>query len=251
MEARLKRVAILGNSHLISVSSAFKAGRLEYENVVFFDFWNEDQAEYGDGCFRFTASPVNGTETTVKLADFDLFVVCAGGWWAARNEHLTGNGTSHPLAHVALPQWLHLNVQPPVSHGLVSQAVFEETVYCWINGHRLTDLVRFIGQKNGKKVLWQPWPAPNRKFKGDPNWILNSHYGDYGPKAWLDFFRAQYKALNRISVDIGDNVQLLPYPLPEIMEDGFMDAALCDRDPFHGNLNYGSLIVNQLEPYLN
>jgi hypothetical protein len=247
----MKRVAVLGNSHVIAVSSAFKVTQPEYKNAICFDafhIWNETQPECGGG--RLTVSTLNRTEMPINLADFDLFVVCAGGWWAGRNEHLANNGASHPLAHVTLPQWLQLNAPPQVTPRLASQAVFEEMVYCWINEHRVTDLVRFIGQKHKKRVLWQPWPAPNRKLKDDPDWIPNSLYGEYASKAWLDFFRAQYRALQRITADIGSNVQLLPYPLPEIMEDGFMDPALCDADPFHGNLNYGSLIVAQLEPYL-
>jgi hypothetical protein len=251
MRDKLKRVAVLGNSHSLVVASALAANPSKYPHVTcfhVFHHWAPMESKAGDGCPRISVHTKRGDEV-IAFDEFDLFVVCAGGWWAGRNEHLNG-APSHPLAHGACSKWLPFSPLAPASLRLVSESVFDEMVYSWVSEHAITELVRFISTNHRRKVLWLPWPAPSRLMKRSPDWVLNSWYGENGPRAWLGFFRSQYRALQRLSSEIGDNLCLLPYPSADIMEDGFMDGALCEADPFHGNVRYGSLVVRQLEPLL-
>jgi hypothetical protein len=231
------------------VSHAFRANAPKFAHVTCFDAFHVWAPLESGACPVISARTTRGDEV-LSLDPFDLFVVSAGGWWAGRNKVLSSDAPSHPLAHAARAEWLPLSSAVPASLKSVSEAAFDETVYSWVSGHGMTELVRFIGANHGRRVLWQPWPAPSRAMKHAPDWALTLWYGENGPSAWLGFFRSQYKALQRLSAEIGDKVRLLPYPSTDILEDGFMDESLCEADPFHGNIRYGSLVATQLEPLL-
>jgi hypothetical protein len=244
------RVCVLGNSHARAVTHAIKSNQDHYPRVTchdHFHLWREKP----DDPHSIIIHRVGGLgDFVISLNDADLYIVFAGGWWAARNDHLLGRVVSHPLAHVTCPSWQPVAANPPTPPSLVSQAVFDEMVYLWISGHQITTLVRFICKAN-KRVVWVPWPAPDRSLKTSKDWALNALYGENAPRVWLDFFKAQYAALRRLTEEIGDNLSLLPYPpAADALEDGFMDSALCDQDPFHGNIGYGLLVLSQLEPLL-
>lgn len=96
------------------------------------------------------------------------------------------------------------------------------------------------------RVILQPWPAPNRALQDNGSWFLNVGYGASGKHAWRDFMRSQYRALERVSTELGSRFTLLPYPVAGPLDDGFMAADLCDSDPWHANATYGDLILGQI-----
>jgi hypothetical protein len=246
MRDSLVRAAILGNSQAVVLSAAIKLAANQFAHVRCFDTffsWDATSTSTAEIAIEYA----DGRKELITLDDFDLFVVGAGGTSAPRNEHLaTGN---HPLAHVACASWLGPDSAPPPSLRLASEAVFRETVYCWISRNRICELAKYLGE-HGKCVLFFPMTAPNRSMRTLSTWALNAWFGENAPAVWRAFFLAQYSALLRITADVADYVQLLPYPV-NAMSDGFMDPSLCSEDPFHGNLPYGGLLLTQLTPMLS
>jgi hypothetical protein len=253
----LSKIALIGNSHSIAIRSAIEEDPALYSNVICFNAFtqtferrNDPQGQDPRIAFKSIRGDV---ESVIRLADFELFVVSAGGWWAARNPHLQGRGPNHPLAQVARPEWAHGSTKlPRTPKTWVSLAAFNETVRGWVSQQAISQLLRFLCIECGRKVVLQPWPAPSRIVKRDPKWLMNAWYGRNGPRAWRDFFVAQRLALRQLVAELAGNATLLEYPRKGILLDGFMDESLCsDTDPFHGNVAYGRLVLKQLEPLLH
>jgi hypothetical protein len=198
MHTRQKRIAILGNSHSIAVKLAFEANNQNLDDVICFDAFHDWNLEAPDGehCGGISVHYLfDRGDALIKFDDFDLFFLCAGGWWAARNEHLA-NVEAHPLASIACQFWLDRGYPLPTGLALVSEAAFNEMVYFWVFQHSITNLLRTLC-RFGKKVAWIPWPAPNRNLKNSDEWALNSWYGKNGAKAWHSFFKSQLNALQK------------------------------------------------------
>ncbi len=242
----MKRTAVIGNSHSIAIRRALISRfpeRFGNECFGLLHTWRIENKSTEVGTLGTLIGSAVGKEFVVELDKFDQFVVSAGGWWAARNEALSA---SHPLAYISKIEWDKDSATKPRTARSVSHTLFEEVIKAWVADTSIIKLVKYICEHSSCRIILQPWPAPNRELKSDPKWLINIWYGEYGAIAWRDFFKSQRRALETLVGAIGNNVVLLDYPLEDIKEDGFMSASLCDTDPFHGNVKYGNLVVDQL-----
>jgi hypothetical protein len=247
------RTAVIGNSHVLAIHSALqqRAPRPEGFDCYFVPGpWGTDLAHGSGGvgsCLLKNDPARDESDRGISLDQYDRFVIGAMGWWAARNVVIEGTPT-HPLGYMACVDWGYLpeRVVPtvkPVSHQVLRIALQE-----WISEQPTMRLARFVAAHfPARSVLLQPWPAPNRTLKSDPDWFVNRWYRDHGPDAWRGYFLAQHQAVRNIVSEMGSNVTLLDYPLPGPGNDGFMDAHWCDQDPFHGNHHYGELLLQQID----
>lgn len=186
---------------------------------------------------------IDDLDEGICFSDFDKIIVSALGCKAARNENVERG--MHPLARMTCANWGR-GLGLPLGIQVVSEDVFKLALEEWIIDQRIVRLATDISRYYFGKLIFQPWPAPNRALAEDSNWIINRWYGNNGPSVWFNYWKAQYGAIVKISKERAQNALLLEYPLPGPAHDGFMDGHLCDRDPFHGNHNYGELVVNQI-----
>ena len=100
-------------------------------------------------------------------------------------------------------------------------------------------------------VIWVSWPVPSRSLLTNREWLLNVWYGEQAPRVWREYRAVEQRAARRLTAEYGNNVTLLPAPRNEMDEEGFLDEALAAEDPFHGNVEYGALVVEQLAPLLS
>lgn len=250
MASDMKRVAQLGNSHAQAIAEAlvgFPSDRATISSFPMFHDWRV--AASAGAAPAIVIEPLNKANVTIVLDAFDLYVISAAGWWACRNEHLTELG-KHPLAFVRCTHWGAPTSALPQSIQIVSRAAFEDMIYTWVAGHRIPQLVRFLALETDKKVIWVSWPVPSRSLLTNREWLLNVWYGDRMPQVWREFRAAEQRAVLRLATEYGNNVTLLPTPRSEMEEEGFMDEALAAPDPFHGNVKYGALVVEQLAPLI-
>lgn len=245
--------ALIGNSHVIAVETALrraKASRLDVRRSCFSsDFLTVDEIEDGDRLRLrvFVDEPGEKKWPDIYIDDCDHVIISAIGWWAPRNLTVDDyDPPIHPLAYMACAGWGYAPDCVPANIRLTSTAVFRATVEAWVREQPLTQILQRLAAVYQNRIFLQPWPAPNRMLKTDVEWFPNRWYGKRGPRVWFDFFTAQLHALRAIAAECGPKVTLLDYPLAEIYEDGFMDGALCDSDPFHANEKYGALVVKQI-----
>lgn len=243
---------VIGNSHTIAIKDAISFTGANPIDVRYFCTisrgWEINEMQKG-GRRRsqfFTTPRHDGGDDSIFLDEFDNIVLSAGGWWAARNEHLDGGGPSHPLAFLACADWDYDASRVSAEVRLASVAVFETTVEAWIREQPIIQLLQRTARVCDGRIFLQPWPAPSRALKSNPDWRLNRWYHRDGPRAWVGFFLAQFRALQKITRELGPQVILLDYPLNDILHDGFMNESLCETDPFHGNKQYGALVLEQI-----
>jgi hypothetical protein len=250
--------AVIGNSHIKALRYApntLETNPLDAQRFYFIrDGWRTETVQQGENSrLRLLANPVEEgyPGPGILIDEYDTLVISAAGWWAARNRLVQADDPpAHPLGCMACADWGYAPARVPPGVRLASIAVFRATVEEWIREQAITRMVQHLATVSSSRIFLQPWPAPNRALKSDAAWIINRWYGDRGPEAWLGFFTAQLLALKCIVAEIGPQVVLLDYPLPDIPADGFMDGSLCDTDPFHGNQEYGALIVDQIAAHL-
>jgi hypothetical protein len=247
------KTAVIGNSHVLAIQSAL-AGKPTTSAGVDCYFmpghWEIAAGTAADGEARnvlVNAPTLGASDGGIDLERYDRFVVSAMGWWAARNVVVEGTPT-HPLGYMACADWPVDPARVASSVVTVSHQVFSVTLQEWIRDHPVMRLARHVSEHyRSRPVLLQPWPAPNRALRADPDWFVNRWYGDAGPRAWHDYFLAQHEAIRHLADEMAPNVTLLDYPLPGPRADGFMAGHWCDPDPFHANEDYGELVVRQIE----
>ena len=245
--------AVIGYSHAKALKHAPNAGPggpLDVRRCYFLRGGYRIEPAGPDGPLRLVATGEEMDEDPLRLEDFDTLVLSAAGWRAARNEVVETDGPAlHPLGCMACASW---GFQPERLPGvrLVSAAVFDATVEAWLRVQNVVQLARDLVQATESRIIVQPWPAPNRVMKADPDWVINRWYGVHGPAAWRVFFIAQQAALRRLVAEIGPRVVLLDYPLADTLEDGFTDSAFGGTDLFHGNLAYGALVIDQIAAHM-
>lgn len=242
--------AVIGNSHAKTLRHApntRESNPIDLQGYhVVRGAWRTEPAEPGgDGPLRLYAEPPEEKQAAyIDLSAFDTLVLSAGGWWAARNEVVEKR--NHPLAAVACTGWGYDPARVPSHVQLVSRAAFEATVEAWIRDQPLTQLAFHLAAMTSAQLFIVPVPPPNYSVRFDPDWIINRWYGERARAAWLDFFRAQHKALQAVAAELGPRLILLDYPVESALQEGFMDAALCNPDPFHANNDYGAMMVDQI-----
>lgn len=249
----VKHVVQLGNSHSDAIAKAlagFRSEGVAISSYPMFHKWRLAACPAKCRRHAIVVETLDHTEASISIDNFDLFIVSAAGWWACRNEHLLRNGPTHPLAFVRCAHWGTPATKAADDLQIVSCAAFDDMVCAWIARHRMSELVRFLALEADKKVIWVSWPVPSRSLVSDQNWLLRVWYGERMPTVWRDFRASEQRAVRRLTAEYGDNVVLLPTPHPEMEMEGFMDEALASDDPFHGNINYGGLVVEQLVPFL-
>lgn len=235
------KTLIIGNSHTIALRSALDASPSIMESVDFYfipGYWGTLAKSS-----VVNTPAIDASDHGICFSDFDRIVVSALGWWAARNQIIEGG--HHPLARMTCADWGSSHCLPPGIE-LVSKDVFNLAVEGWIVEQPIVRLASHLSTYYSGRLILQPWPAPNRALAADSTWILNRWYGNQGASCWFDYWRAQHTAVVKISKAIAPNAKLLGYPLPGPGYDGFMDQHWCDPDPYHGNQNYGELVVNQI-----
>lgn len=244
---------VIGNSHAKTIKHApntLAHNPLDVRETYFVrSGWKMETAGEDGGRVRLLAAPPEVEDDPgVFPEDFDTIVVSAGGWWAARNELLTTDVKSaHPLGYMTCVGWSPAQgAAAPARVSLVSSQMFGAVVEAWIRDMPIIKLLQQLAKTGDSRIYLQPWPAPNRALKQDPDWALNQWYGKDAPRVWFEFFSAQRAALQSIAGELAPRVVLLDYPLADILEDGFMDGSLCNPDPFHGNTEYGALVVDQI-----
>jgi hypothetical protein len=244
-------IGVIGNSHVLAIRDAFEHGE-SAPAAGFYALvrdWVSEPPDAAADEHRFVIRntwPV-ADDPGVDLGKFACFVICACGWWAARNEHLeTMTPPFHPLGCIARTDWGydHQLARPTVQ--LVSAAAFRVTVEAWIRQAPVVRLAVAIAARFRRPILLQPWPAPGRTLATDADWVLNRWYGARGPAIWREFFLAQHAAVTGVARELGSHVTVLDYPLAESLRDGFMDSKWCEDDPFHANEKYGTLVLNQI-----
>src|SRR5580658_5765447 len=198
--------AVIGNSHAIAIKQAME---IKKENSIKLDvdanlesplgviefyfidsLWEIDQKKSGNDCGRLYAVPKQEDDSGLSLDEFDNVILCAGGWWAARNNFVTRNPPSHPLGYMACADWNYTPSQTPASVRLVSAAMFKAAVEDWIRDQPIVQLAKYLVASCDHRIFLQPWPAPSRALKDKNDWVLNSLYREYGARAWLDYFTA-------------------------------------------------------------
>jgi hypothetical protein len=255
------KICIIGNSHVAALKAALPSTQLTGSDVV--DFYaliggEQPQLSLEGGRLR----PVSPREILTTVAEavenglditlYDGLVISACGWFAARNEFITADPHSHPLGCFSCVDWIggDLDRTPPGTEFL-STAVFDATVESYIRSHASIKLALLLSEHFKGSVLMQPSPAPNCALRADPTWFVNAWYGPRGPRAWFAFFKAQRLALEAVVKELGQRFSLLDYPLPGPSLDGFMDEEWCVSDPWHGNVKYGRLVLDQIGQRFN
>jgi hypothetical protein len=250
------KICVIGNSHAAALKTAFdSAGRSINTAVDFFALVGRDQPQLNVeagrlrrvSAFGETLTTVAGAaENGLDIAPYDGLVISACGCFAARNEFIAADPQLHPLGCLYCADWIADDPdRPPVAAQLVSAAVFSAAVEGYVRNHASITLAFLLSEHFQGPVWLQPWPAPSRALKGDSAWFINARYGPLGPRAWFAFFKAQWLALETVAKELGPRFKLLDYPLPGPSYDGFMDAQVCGRDPWHGNVGYGGLVLDQ------
>jgi hypothetical protein len=245
--------AIIGNSHAKTLKyapNAMERNPLDARRYYFLrGGWRTEPAGPSeDGPLRLIALPQEEADEGLVLEGFDDLVLSAVGWWAGRNEVIEAG--NHPLSFMACAGWGYDPERVAPAVRLVSAAAFDATVEAWVREQPIVSLARLLATVTPARIFLQPWPAPNRSLKSDPDWLVNRWYGERGPLAWRHFFLAQRAALEAVAAELGPRVVLLDYPVAEALEDGFMDASLCNPDPFHANEHYGALVVDQIAGHM-
>jgi hypothetical protein len=255
------KVCIVGNSHVAALMSGLAAapslGGFE------FDFYaipggHEPQLVVKGGRLRPRTADVL-PQTTIAgsasggldLAPYEAVVVSACGLFAARNENVVPDPLAHPLGAVCREDWLEAAGAPwPVGTQFVSAAVFDAVVESYVKRHASVTAASLLSECFAGRVVLQPWPAPNRALQDNASWFVNVGYRNGGRRAWRDFMRAQYRALEKIAAGLGSAFTLLSYPLAGPLNDGFMNAEMCEADPWHANAAYGVLVLAQIRKEL-
>lgn len=239
------KLALVGNSHSMAVRAAFEGDRKKRANVTSFDAIHNWEGRSGTHPVLFLKALQGAGLSVVEVSSFDTFVVSACGCWAARNQHLLGTAPGHPLADVFQEGW---EPTAPAGKAMVSAAGFDALVRGWVAESAISRLVRFLAIECDKPVIVQPWPAPTHLVRDDPSWVLRKTYGVRSTEVWKLFFDAQTRALQDLVAQLEGKATLLTYPLEEIAIDGFMPQAFGrSDDPFHGNVEYGRLVVAQID----
>jgi len=251
------KVCVIGNSHVAALVSGFAT--ISGESDCELDFYaipggHEPQLFIEHGRLR-PHNPDALVQTTVTdakvdgldLGSFKAVVVSACGLFAARNENIVPDPLAHPLGTVCSVDWVESSATPwPTGTQFVSTAVFDAVVESYVLRHASMTTVRMLGKLFGGRIILQPWPAPSRSLQDNGSWFVNVGYGAGGKRAWRDFMRSQYRALKKATAELGSAFTLLPYPVAGPLDDGFMDPALCDTDPWHGNSIYGGKVLRQI-----
>lgn len=246
--------AVLGNSHAKTLKHApntLATNPIDLQGYhVIRGVWRTEPAAPGsEGPLRlFATPPEEGQDESIDLSPFDTLVLSAGGWWAGRNDVIEKR--KHPIAAVACTGWGYDPARVPPYVQLASQAAFEATVEAWIRDQPLTQLAFHLAAMTPAQLFMAPTPAPNYSVRSDPEWMVNRWYGKHAPRAWVEFFRAQYRALQAVAAELGPRMILLDYPVASALEEGFMDASLCNPDPFHANAAYGAMLVDQIAGHM-
>jgi hypothetical protein len=241
--------AVLGNSHAKTIKWApntLATNPIDMQGyyVMRRDWRTEPDTPGGAGPLRLIAVPPEENQDEIDLQPFDTIVLNALGCASASNAMMAKPG--NPLTAVACSGWGYdaSRVRPEVQ--LASKAVFEATIEAWVRDNALTRLAFHLAETTPARLFLVPRPAPNRSVLSDPDWTLRRWYGDRTPGVWLDYFRAQHKALQAVAANLGQRAVLVDYPVASALEEGFMDGSFCNPDPFHANSAYGALIVDQI-----
>lgn len=76
-----------------------------------------------------------------------------------------------------------------------------------------------------------------------------SDFGVSNPELRLKFWRLQNAALEELCAEL--DIELLPPPPAAVHPKGYLDRPFYARDATHANVEYGDLVVSQLEAHLN
>ncbi len=199
---------------------------------------------------RLLAFPAIDDDPGVSLGEYDNIVLSACGCWAPRNELLETEEAYHPLRRMACPGRARPGAPLPPGVRLVSASVFDITVEAWIRDLPMTRLVQYLAGNTDSRIFMLPAPPPNRGLKDDPDWVFNKWYGENGPRVWRDYFNSQILALKKVATELSPKVTFIDYPVADVLEDGFMDASLCNPDPFHANSTYGAMLVDAIAAHI-
>jgi hypothetical protein len=251
------RVCVIGNSHVAALVSGWAAA--SPQRGIEFDFYaipgGHEPKLIAENSRLWPHDPDARLQTTIAgaesegldLASFDAVVMSACGLFAARNENIVPDPMAHPLGSVCMADWLEPGAAAwPAGTQFVSTAVFDAVVESYVRRHASMIAVALLAEVFGSRVILQPWPAPSRALHDNGSWFLNVGYGAGGRPAWRDFMRSQYRALERVSTELGSRFTLLRYPVAGPLDDGFMTEDLCDGDPWHANATYGGLVLGQI-----
>ncbi|MCI4678315.1 hypothetical protein K9U39_08005 [Rhodoblastus acidophilus] len=254
------KVCVIGNSHVAALREALGDGkRRGGRDVDFYALPGGGQpiiAAKGDRLIpvapqRPVVTDVEGAETEgLRFAAYDALALSACGLFAARNIFIERDPAIHPCGAFACPAWLEDAPEPAGGERIVSKSAFDAIVEAYIRSHGSIRLAQLLAREFKGQVLIQPWPAPSRALASDSGWFLNQRHGSRGPLAWKAFFTAQRRALANISRELGARFTLLDYPLPETLDDGFMEPRWCIHDPWHANATYGELVWDQIDAAL-
>lgn len=244
----MRKIAVVGNSHLIAIHGAYQHDAHGTLPPLDFYYIPNDwafEADHRDGSSdRLINAPARDSEDRgISLSGYDGILISALGWWAARNANIEGK--NHPLAHMLCAEWPIVEEYDHLPQTKVSRAVFIKALEAWLSRQHIVRLANHVCAHYNVPVFLQPWPAPNRTQAADPDWLLNRWFGAAGASVWFDFFNMQVAATRQIC-EGHENAFWLDYPLPGPARDGFMAHEWCDTDPFHGNARYGELILQQL-----
>jgi hypothetical protein len=251
------RICIVGNSHVAALkgaSDANPAPHCQYPGFYAVPGGDQPRMRFVEGRL-FPADPSLKVLTTVPgarteglaLADFDIIVLSACGWPAARTHYIELDPANHPLGVVTCAEWVAGDAPgPPATVQRVSQAVFRAVVAAYVRNHPPIKLAVILQQHFHGPVLLQTWPAPNKDIVNDRSWYLNSWYGSRAIRVWRTFIEAQHMALDAIAMELGPRFTHLGYPLPHTRDVGFMEAHWCTSDPWHSNKHYGAQVMKQI-----
>jgi hypothetical protein len=203
---------------------------------------------------RLKAAPIVGgvkvlttiaaAKESLDISPYQLLIVSACGITAAQNEWIQRKPDVHPLGYLKCSGWF--DGEEPETLKLISSAMFEAAVESHVRQTASLKCAELLVRHFEGPILLQPWPAPSTLVRADPNWFVNRWYGARAREVWKAFFDAQWRALNAIPTTLGPRVAVLPYPAPHIIRNAFTDESLTAHDPWHGNPEYGSLVLEQI-----
>ncbi len=249
------KTAIVGNSHSKAIQSALRMDlRRPPSEIDFHLIGHHWQLERSDRAGEAPRTRLWGEPRTAEVPGIDIdqygqVLISACGVWAARNEFVEGDDrpTTHPLGLIARADWRPIDGEAPASLQLVSAAVFKATMESWVRRGAMMRLAVGLAEHFDGRIVLQPWPAPSRALKTDAGWFMNRWYGANGPRAWFDYFVVQNAAIRQVAEEIGSRCVLLDHPTEDSRLDGFAEACWRGADPWHGNRDYGAMVLDQLE----
>ncbi|MFM8332223.1 MAG: hypothetical protein ACKN9T_11085 [Candidatus Methylumidiphilus sp.] len=189
---------------------------------------------------------IAGAETAgLDFSAYDVLVLSAAGLLAYRNNN------SHLMFEIRLPRWETMpggNIPMPtvVSSGLFGTVIAETLMRSWA-----IQMCRVLSSAFEGQIIVQPWPLPSASILQDNNWNIRILYGERAAEISSYFYALQYQKMLAIFSEIDNDIIVLDYPNHNWLDHGFTPSAYGTGDPWHMNINYGSLVMAQIAKALS